>query len=571
MTVGASSWRIRPAGGELALLVFIVAFVALLAVWPMMRLVAEGIAPAGRLDLSIVGKMLHSRVTWRAAWHTLETSLAGTVISLAVGTAMALAVALTDLRGRAALVFCFMLPLMIPSQITALAWINLFGPSSALLAALGLAPPPGASHPMYSREGIALLLGIEHAPLVFLVLRAGLRAMPREMVEAARSAGAGHGKVLGSIVLPLMTPALAAGGALAFVASIGNFGTPALLGIPVGYDTLTTLIYQRLAGFGPSIIAEAAALSLLIGAIACLGVVVQGWLLSRADYRTIGAPADPVAFRLGRLRPLVEGVAWTAMILVLVVPFVALFASSLVSATGVRLSFESATLKNYVQAVIVQAQTSRAFANSFLLATAAAFILVVVAVPLGYFLAWRGGRLMRWLGLAVELPYALPGIVLAIACILVFLKPIPVLGVSVYGTLWIILLAYLARFLALGLRPVLSGFAQLDRTLDDAAASVGARFIFRLRTVILPLMAPVAAAGAILVFLTALNELTVSALLWSAGAETLGVVVYALAEGGDSPLAAAVSIVSIGAVLALMGGASAMAHRLPAGVLPWAR
>jgi iron(III) transport system permease protein len=143
--------------------------------------------------------------------------------------------------------------------------------------------------------------------------------------------------------------------------------------------------------------------------------------------------------------------------------------------------------------------------------------------------------------------------------------------VSIYGTLWIILLAYVSRFFALALRPVMSGFAQLDRTLDEAAASAGARLFRRMRTVTLPLVAPVAAAGALLVFLTALNELTVSALLWSRGTETLGVIVFSLQEGGDSPLAAAVSCVSITVVLALMAVASILSGRLPEGVLPWAR
>jgi len=124
---------------------------------------------------------------------------------------VALLVALTDLRSKALLVFCFMIPLMIPPQITALSWIQLFGPSSALLKALGMAPALGSPHPLYTAEGIMLLLGIQHAPLVFLALRAGLRSMPREMVEAARASGAGHLRVLATIVLPLMTPALVAG------------------------------------------------------------------------------------------------------------------------------------------------------------------------------------------------------------------------------------------------------------------------------------------------------------------------------------------------------------------------
>src|SRR5690606_21721513 len=131
----------------------------------------------------------------------------------------------------------------------------------------------------------------------------------------------------------------------------------------------------------------------------------------------------------------------------------------------------------------------------------------------------------------VDLPYALPGVVLAIACILTFMR-LPFTSVTLYGTLTIILLAYLSRFLVVMLRPVQASIRQLDPAMEEAAASAGAGLGRRLRTIVLPLAAPAAAAGAILVFLTAVNELTVSALLWSAGTETLGVVIFNLEDSG---------------------------------------
>jgi iron(III) transport system permease protein len=559
--------------GERALLAALFAGVGLVSLWPVARLVAEGLAPGGGFDLAILTRLYNSPATWRALWRTLDTSVCGTLVSLALGGAFAVVAALGNVRARGPLTFLFMLPLMIPAQITALAWINFLASGSPFLKLFGLAPAPGSPHPMFGRGGIILLLGIEHAPLVFLALRAGLRAMPRELIDAARAAGAGRFRVLRTIVLPLMIPALTAGALLAFVSSIGNFGAPALLGIPAGYDTLVTLLYQRLAGFGPAVLSEAAVLSLLIGLIALVGVLLQNRVLGRGDYRLIGgsmgAGASP--FDLGRARLPVEIACWLAILVLVVVPFLALLASSLVPAVGVALTGATFTLRHYGAALFLQAATARAFANSLTLAASAALVAVAAALPLAYFLAWRSSRMARLLNPLVELPYALPGIVLAIGFILAFIRPLPIVGVSIYGTVWIILLAYVARFFALALRPVMSGFAQLDRTLDEAAASAGARLFRRMRTVTLPLVAPVAAAGALLVFLTALNELTVSALLWSRGTETLGVIVFSLQEGGDSPLAAAVSCVSIAVVLALMAFASLLASRLPDGVLPWAR
>ena len=150
-----------------------------------------------------------------------------------------------------------------------------------------------------------------------------------------------------------------------------------------------------------------------------------------------------------------------------------------------------------------------------------------------------------------------------------FLRPLPLLHVSLYGTLWIILAAYLARFLVLALRTTAAGYRQIHGALEEAAAIAGAGLWRRIATVILPLAVPAIAAGALLVFLIALNELTVSALLWSAGHETLGVVVFSLEQGGDSTLAAALSVLVVIATVALMGLASLAARRLPEGVLPW--
>ena len=190
-------------------------------------------------------------------------------------------------------------------------------------------------------------------------------------------------------------------------------------------------------------------------------------------------------------------------------------------------------------------------------------------MPLAYFLVWRRTRLLRVVNVVAEVPYAVPGVVLAIAAILLFLKPLPVVGFSLYNTLWIILFCYLARFLVLGLRPIVSGYHQLDRTLEEAAQIAGARLVRRLRTIIVPLVAPAAAAGALLIFLTAFNELTVSALLWSTGSETLGVVFFSFQQGGDSNYAAALGMLTVVVSIALMLSTLLLAGRLPKGVLPW--
>ncbi|MBL8808368.1 MAG: iron ABC transporter permease [Rhodospirillales bacterium] len=551
------------------LLAALVALVAALSLLPLGRLLFEALAPGGTPSIATFEKVFSNPVTWRATGHSLEISIGGTILATAIGVVVALLVGLGDIRCRNAFVFCFVLPLMIAPQVTALAWLQVAGPSSPLLRAIGLAPAIGTPNPLYSREGIILLLGIEYAPLVFLTLRAGLRRLPRELIEAALAAGARKGRVLRTVVLPLMTPPLVAGIALTFVSCVGNFGIPAFLGIPGGYIALPTLIYQRLSGLGPAALAEVSGLSVLAGLIAVAGILLQNYMLGRRDYRITGNSLSAAPFELGRWRLPVEAMLWGYLSLVLVVPFASLLAISLVPIFGVPLTWASASIENYVYVLIDYPVSHRAFRNSLLLAASAAAIIVAVSAPLGYYLAWRGSRALKVLNLSAEMPYALPGIVFAIALILVFLKPIPVLNLSIYNTVWIIFVAYLGRFLVLGLRPVISGYHQIDRSLEEAASALGAGVLRRMRTIMFPLVAHAAAAGALLVFLMAFSELTLSALLWSSGAETLGTVMFSFQQSGGVNYASAIAVVTILVTLVLMLSTLLLGQRLPKGVLPW--
>jgi iron(III) transport system permease protein len=289
----------------------------------------------------------------------------------------------------------------------------------------------------------------------------------------------------------------------------------------------------------------------------------------RRDYRisSTSLPAEP--YELGRWRMFVQAGMWLLILLVLFLPLFGLVLTSLVPGYGIALNAKTATLDNYRFVLFEHDAARRAFFNSFWLSIAAAFFAVIVAVPVGYLIAWGKQRWVRLLNLAVELPYALPGVVLAIASLLLFLRPIPLTGIQLYNTVWIILYAYLARFLVLALRPTISGYHQIDRALEEAAQVAGAGLFTRMRTIIFPLVAPAAIAGGLLIFMTALSELTVSALLWSSGSETIGVVMFSFEQGGDSNYAAAMSVITVAVTFVLMLVTNLLAPYLPAGVLPW--
>lgn len=561
----------QTAGGsrsEHRLLSFILFVAIALTLTPVLRLFVEGVTIDDQLNLSLILEVLMQSQTQLALKHSLITAGFGTLVSLLIGSAFAFLVALTDLRAKTTLVFCLMIPMMIPPQITALSWTQIMGPSSVLLKTLGLAPAMGTPQPLYSQGGIILLLGIQHTAIIFLTLRAGLRAIPQDVVEAARISGASGLRLWWHIILPLCLPSLAAGIAITFVTALGNFGIPAMLGIPAGYSTLPTLIYQRLSGLSSTVLAEVAVLAMVIGCVAICGILLQRFFQSRQKVHLVGSTARPLAMPLGSARLPIEIGLWLVVCAILVLPMLGLIATSLVPAYGVPLSFETVTLASWHEALFRQPATARAFMNSLGLASGAAVALVLICLPLAWLMERNPSRLGRVFDALVDLPYALPGVVLAIAMILLLIN-LPFTDATLYGTIWIIFLAYLARFLVVIFRPIQASIRQLDPAMNEAAQSVGATLFQRLRLIILPLSAPAAAAGAILVFLTAFNELTVSALLWSSGTETLGVMIFNLDDSGETVMASALAMTIVLVVMGLMAGLQISARHLPKGSLPW--
>jgi iron(III) transport system permease protein len=555
--------------GGAGLLVFVAVTIVLLDLLPAGRLLYAALAPGGVFAPERAWEAMTSRGAVRATAATLETAFASSLIALVLGAAMALALGVTNARGRRPASFLFVLSTMISPQVVALAFLSLAGPASPLLNTLGLAPPPGSENPFVGRGGIILVLGLHHAPLVFVVVNAGLKRIPRSLIEAARIDRSAPGRIVSRIVIPILRPHLVSAGLLAFVAGAGNFGIPALLGMPANYLTLPTLIYRRLSSFGPSVIGDVAALGVLVALVAGVCVIASGLLLRREAVLVEDEAALEPFWALGPWRPAADALVWAIIGIVLLLPMVSLLTAALVPSYGMPLTAATATLDNFVEVLVRQAVTVRAFANSFLYAGGSALVLAFLTIPLAYVLVRRGGRFRELAAALIEVPYVLPGVVLAIACILLFLRPLPLFGISLYATPWIIILAYLARFLPVALKPAMAAMAQVEPAQEEAAALDGARLGRRLRTIVAPSLLPAAVAGGLLAFLLAFNELTVSALLWAAGTETLGVVLYSLEEAGLASQASAVAVSAVAVITGTMLMLEALSPRLPPGVLPW--
>ncbi|MBX9873612.1 MAG: ABC transporter permease subunit, partial [Beijerinckiaceae bacterium] len=412
------SWRGLALPGGLGLPLLVTLCAILLGGLPFLRLAAAAFAPGWQFSPEAALAEIGSRAAVNATLHTLETAGLSAIGALLIGGSAAILLAVTDVRGKRMIAFALVFSMMIAPQVAALAFLSLLAPHSPILAFIGLSPAPGTPNPLLGRGGIALVMALHHAPLVAITLWTGLRSVPHSLIEAAQMEGAGPATIIGRILLPVLRPQIIAAALLAFVAGVGNFGIPALLGLPVNYLTLPTLIYRRLSSFGPAGLPDAAALSILVALVAAVGIAAGMLATRRAGGKVeIERPLEPF-WTLGRARPIVLGGLLLLLTIKLGLPFLALLAEALTPALGVALSWQSLTFDKFAEVLLRQDVTVRAFRNSFLFAGSAAVILALAAIAFAYALERRMGRARRVVEAVIELPYALPGVVLAIACIL---------------------------------------------------------------------------------------------------------------------------------------------------------
>jgi iron(III) transport system permease protein len=480
------------------------------------------------------------------------TSLAATILALLIGVAMAVVTERTDVPGRRGLRLAMLLALIVPGYVAALGWLSAYGPGGLLDDTLGLAAPA-----LIGPLGVVIVLAVEAAPIAYLIVVSGLatRAEP-DLERAARASGAGPLETFRSITLPLLGPVIAGAAAVAFVLSITSFGVPAVLGIPAGFTTITTRIYRDLAfSSDAESFSRGVGLAIVLAVGTAIVIAIADWLLDRRRADRSGAFAGPLGHLAGaapgprevgarrRLRPWVMAagvMAWLSVALMLLLPFVGLVVTALARAPGLAPVPANWTLDNLNE--VLDARTFAALGNSVVLAAAAAVgVIVLSGLAL---LARRGGGAGLTGGL-LGVTFALPGSTLAVAVLLAY-------GVALRDTLAIILIAYLAKFWALGYRPVAAGLDGIPADSYRAARVSGASAWTTTRTVVLPLLQPMIVAGGLIVFMFGIHEVTMSSLLYGPGSATLAVVVLNLQQYGDNGLSAALAVV-LTVIVALSG------------------
>jgi len=508
----------------------IILFAAALVIYPVGWLLYASVTPNGKLGPDAYFALFANPDSLRVFLNSLLVATYATLIALGLGLPLAFLAVRSDLRGRWLISLCALVPLITPPFIGGLAWSVLGAPQTGLLNLagkwLGLAGP---WLNIYSFGGMVFCLGIYMSPYVFVLTAAVLAAIDPALEEAAETSGSPTGDVLRSVVLPLAIPGVGAAALIAFLNSIEQFGIPAILGRPANVFLLPTEIYRLMSRMPPSF-AQAAAAAVLLMVLSAAAIALQQFLVTRRSYITItGKGFRHKRLALGTWRASAYALVVIYALLAVILPVLALLVNSLLASGFVSLTGNSFSFRHYVYLWEEYPAGMRSLWNGTLYAAIGATAALFFSAVGAYFIARNRTWFARFASMVLVLPLALPGIVIGTGLMLAYIKP----PIILYGTMWILVVSYITRFLPFGERATSSALLQLDKSLEEASNVCGASWFATFRWVLLPLIRPALIGGWLLLFISMLRELGTSVLLYSFGQEVPAVVLFDLYESGN--------------------------------------
>jgi iron(III) transport system permease protein len=435
-------------------------------------------------------------------------------------------------------------PNILPPILVAISWVMLLNPSNGLINAsiVNLFGVERGPFNIYSIPGLIFVESLILTPLAFLIVAAAMKSMDPSLEESAKTLGSSELGVACRITFPLMRPAILAAGTLNFVRAVESFDTPAIIALPARIEVFTTKIWREALGSFPTNHNLAATYGVGILAVALVFVYLYRRFTSQVEsFSTVtGKGFRPHQIDLGGWRYAASGFAFLLLVLLVVLPILVLLLVALLPYYHVPTwqTWQNLTLENF-RYIWATSRVLKAFANSIFLALSGATICMVLAALASYItvrtkLAARG--LLEGL---VFIPWAFPGTALALGLLWAYVDfPLPI-----YGTLWIILIAYVTRFLPYGMRAVSSTIIQVHKELEEASVVCGAGFLATFRKVLIPMMRPGVMAGWIILVTIFMREFSATLFLYSPGSEPLGPLLYFLYLDGMRGRVAAIGLV----------------------------
>jgi iron(III) transport system permease protein len=473
---------------------------------------------------------------WVALLNTLIIGLGATAIASAVGVPLAWLFARTNLPGKGFLEKLATIPIFIPPFVGAIAWILLAAPRIGAFNFPFRTLVGGEPFNVYTLAGIAWVIGIYLAPYVMMIVAAALRSMDPSLEEAAQVSGLSRLRTATTITLPLVAPAVLSGAVLAFVITIGLFGTPVVIGWARQLYFITSRIYLASQEVPPAL-GVMAILAVYLILLSLLATLLQRWLLKGRSFITVsgkGFRTRPIV--LGRTRYVAAGFVWLYCFFTIIAPILVLIAAAVSTFTwSGRFTWVNFQYLWSSEDVRVTLQ------NSLLISLIAA----TVATVIGIVISWTTQRTKipnrQILEYLAVLPVAVPGIAFGVGVALFWLRmPIPV-----YGTIWIIVLAFIGRFSGYAVRSISSSIVQVHPELEESARIAGYGWVRTFARITLPLIRPSIVASWMLLFSIFITELSMVILLYTAETRTFSVLSFEVWNVGNFSQVASLSLLQL--------------------------
>lgn len=493
-----------------------------------------------------------SMETVKLFFSSVTFAMGTSVFAFLVGTLLAWMNERTNTPLKSLFFALSIIPLIIPGILFTVAWILLASPKIGIINMLlqSWFNTDYVFVNIYSMWGMIWVDGLHYSSMAFLIMTAAFRSMDPSLEESAMMSGANVRQIAWHITLKLTWPAIFATLLILFVRSIESFEVPALLGLPVGIQVFTSSIYQAIHQY-PSKIGLASSYAVTLLFITTIGIYFQSKLSSQGSkYSTVtGKGFRPRAMDLGKWRYVTAGIFILYFSMIVVLPFLVLVWSSLQKFYSVpslaamrNLTFDAYTF------ILTYPTLINAVWNSLLLSVGCATVVMLLTSVICWIVV-KTKLPGRWiLDNLASLPMVFPGLVLGLAIMIFYLN----VDIGVYGTMWIMFIAYVTRFMPYGLRYNTTSMLQIHKELEESAAMSGASWGTTFWRIILPLLKPGLLAGWIYVVIVSIRELSTSILLYSPGTEVISVLIWELWENGQYVELSALGVMFIVALFMLV-------------------
>jgi iron(III) transport system permease protein len=524
-----------------------------LVVNPLLRLVLVSFQGAAG------GLTLDNYLAAYGRWRYIEALINSLVIGFAVGVVctvfgvpMAWAVSRTDMPGKGLVWAAVLGTFIVPSYLSAVAWILLAGPNAGWLNRLWVSLTGAAAGPfnIYSKTGLVLVIAASSFPYMFVFTRSALDLISSEMEEAATTLGAGVLRTTLRVTLPLTLPAILAAFIVEFLEAIALFGAPALIALPGRFQVMTTMLWQFFE-FPPKVeVAAAYAMPLLV--ITVVLFWLQQRIIARKGYVALtGKGGERRMVRLGAWRWPMLGYCLFVTSLGFFMPMIVVLQAAFAKAWGRGFSLDNLTLRNLEFVLIDQPLTRAATVHTFVYGGVSAAIALALALAIAYIVRRRLVPYGHALAHVAMAPFVIPGIVLAIGFYAAYTTP-PLL---LYGTAWILILAFTTRFLPIAYANSDAALRSINPELEDAVRILGGGRLMALRRVVGPLLKRGLAGAFILVFIPATRELSAAIFLYTTGTQVLSVLLFDKSDEGNFEFLSAIGLILVlGTVAMVLAG-----------------